>query len=58
MLMVVILMNLNKYIVIEMMKSDKLINYNAFYKNDLIFMLQILREEYKKMDLKLNMLGR
>ena len=39
---------LNKYIMLDLLKSDKKINYAGFYKSDLEDMLEILRKEYKE----------
>lgn len=39
---------LNQYIVDEMLKSDIEINYDSFYKDDLVLMITICRDKYKK----------
>lgn len=39
----------NKYIILEMLKSNQKINYDCFYKRDIEHMLEVLREEYKRL---------
>lgn len=39
-------LGLNRYIVEAMIKNGKNIHYNAFTKEDLIYMLRICREMY------------
>lgn len=41
--------SLNKYIMLDLLKSDKKINYAGFYKSELEDMLEILREEYEEL---------
>ncbi len=40
---------MNEYIIDEMLKSDQEINYDNFYKDDLIQMLKVCREKYKEL---------
>lgn len=40
---------INKYALAEILKSDREIDYNCFYKRQVEEMVEILREEYKKL---------
>lgn len=39
---------INEYVCAEMIKSDIELNYDKFYKDDLIRLLEACRKEYKK----------
>lgn len=40
---------INRYALAEILKSDREIDYNCFYKRQVEEMVEILREEYKKL---------
>lgn len=40
---------INRYALAEILKSDREIDYNCFYKRQIEEMVEILREEYKKL---------